>query len=264
MSNAFNLSQLANNVNSSGLLSASAGVTGTLPIANGGTNSTATATNGGVAYGTGTAIAVTAAGTSGYVLTSSGASAPTWAAASGGGQLQSVLYTSGTSTWTAPTGVTKVMIFIAGGGGGGAFWIQGCAGTSGGNGAQGIVFATVSPGTGYTVTIGAGGASVNTNGGGTGGTGGTSSFGSIVTCTGGTGGRSFGGTIIDGVRGSFSTTATAINAYAYMLNGYATNTTTSVATYNGTNGYTAGSPGYGQLGFSEGGTGGAILIQYVG
>ena len=54
------------------------GVTGTLPIANGGTNSTATATAGGAGYGTGTAYAFTAAGTTGQVLTSNGASAPTW------------------------------------------------------------------------------------------------------------------------------------------------------------------------------------------
>jgi hypothetical protein len=60
------------------------GVTGTLPIANGGTNSTTTPTAGAVPYGTGTAYAFTAAGTAGYVLTSNGSSAPTWAAASGG------------------------------------------------------------------------------------------------------------------------------------------------------------------------------------
>ena len=53
-------------------------VSGVLPIANGGTNSTATPTAGGVAYGTGTAYAVTAAGTAGQVLTSTGAGAPTW------------------------------------------------------------------------------------------------------------------------------------------------------------------------------------------
>ena len=54
------------------------GVTGTLPIANGGTNGTATPTAGGVAYGSGTAYAFSAAGTSGQVLTSGGAGAPTW------------------------------------------------------------------------------------------------------------------------------------------------------------------------------------------
>ena len=60
------------------------GVTGTLPIANGGTNSTATPTAGGASYGTGTAFAFTAAGTAGQVLTSAGASAPTWSGISGG------------------------------------------------------------------------------------------------------------------------------------------------------------------------------------
>jgi len=54
------------------------GVTGTLPIANGGTNGTATPTAGGVAYGSGTAYAFSAAGTSGQVLTSAGSGTPTW------------------------------------------------------------------------------------------------------------------------------------------------------------------------------------------
>jgi hypothetical protein len=53
MTQAFNLSQLGNNINSSGQVSLTAGVTGTLPIANGGT-------------------ALTSAGTSGYVVTSTG------------------------------------------------------------------------------------------------------------------------------------------------------------------------------------------------
>jgi hypothetical protein len=53
-------------------------VSGTLPIANGGTNSTATPTNGGVGYGTGTAHAYSSAGTLGQVLQSNGAAAPTW------------------------------------------------------------------------------------------------------------------------------------------------------------------------------------------
>ena len=57
-------------------------VTGTVAIANGGTNSTATPTAGGVGYGTGTAHAYSAAGTTGQVLTSNGSSAPTWATAS--------------------------------------------------------------------------------------------------------------------------------------------------------------------------------------
>ena len=54
------------------------GVTGTLPIANGGTNGTATPTAGGIAYGSGTAYAFTAVGSTGQVLTSNGSGTPTW------------------------------------------------------------------------------------------------------------------------------------------------------------------------------------------
>ena len=53
-------------------------LTTALPIASGGTNGTASPTLGGVAYGTGTAYALTAAGTTGKVLTANGAAAPTW------------------------------------------------------------------------------------------------------------------------------------------------------------------------------------------
>jgi hypothetical protein len=51
---------------------------GRLAIGYGGTNSTSTPTAGAVPYGTGTAYAFTAAGTSGQVLTSAGAGVPTW------------------------------------------------------------------------------------------------------------------------------------------------------------------------------------------
>jgi hypothetical protein len=64
--------------------STSALTTGTLPIASGGTNSTATPTAGGATYGTGTAIAYTAAGTAGQVLVSAGSSAPAWGGVDGG------------------------------------------------------------------------------------------------------------------------------------------------------------------------------------
>jgi hypothetical protein len=53
-------------------------IIGQVAIAQGGTNGTATPTAGAVAYGTGTAYAFTAAGTSGQVLTSNGSGAPTW------------------------------------------------------------------------------------------------------------------------------------------------------------------------------------------
>jgi hypothetical protein len=68
---------------------------GTLAVARGGTNSTATPTAGGIDYGTGTAHAFTAAGTTGQVLVSNGSSAPTW----GGG-----VWTSFTSSISASAG----------------------------------------------------------------------------------------------------------------------------------------------------------------
>jgi hypothetical protein len=51
---------------------------GTLAVARGGTNNTVAPTNGGVAFGDGTKITYTAAGTSGQLLQSNGAAAPTW------------------------------------------------------------------------------------------------------------------------------------------------------------------------------------------
>jgi hypothetical protein len=94
------------------------GVTGTLPIANGGTNSTATATAGGVGYGTGTAHAYTSQGTSGYFLQSNGASAPTWVVAPSGGFTLGtpVATTSGTSIdFTGiPSGTKQIIITFKG------------------------------------------------------------------------------------------------------------------------------------------------------
>ena len=63
---------------------------GTLAIANGGTNSTATPTAGTIPYGTGTALAYSAAGTAGQVLTSGGSGSPTWTTVTGTGTVTSV------------------------------------------------------------------------------------------------------------------------------------------------------------------------------
>jgi hypothetical protein len=71
-------------INQSNAFVQASSVVGTLAIANGGTNSTATATAGGSAYGTGTAYAFTAAGTAGQVLTSTGTGAPAFGGISGG------------------------------------------------------------------------------------------------------------------------------------------------------------------------------------
>jgi hypothetical protein len=111
-------------IGNTGVLSFSAGTTGLTPntattgavtlagilaLANGGTNANLTAVNGGIVYSTASAMAITAAGTSGQYLKSNGAAAPTWVTLTNGG-LQ--LYSENPSTPTAPsaTGTNAVAI----------------------------------------------------------------------------------------------------------------------------------------------------------
>ena len=90
-------------------------VSGQLPIANGGTNGTATPTLGGVAYGTGTAYAITSAGTSGQVLTSNGAAAPTWQSASVNTYTRlSFTATAGQTVFTVTYTVGYVQVYLNG------------------------------------------------------------------------------------------------------------------------------------------------------
>ena len=99
----------------------------------------------------------------------------------------------GTSTtWTAPTGCTSVKVWCIGGGGGGGL-NSACAATpqNGGAGGVSIGVYTVTPGTVYTVTVGAGGDGTSTNAT-NGSSGGTSYFGPsgspVISATGGAGG----------------------------------------------------------------------------
>ena len=73
---------------------------GTLSIANGGTNGTATPTAYGVAYGTGTAYAFTAAGTAKQVLIANTSAAPTWSTLTSG---SSILYGDGSGGFSNVT-----------------------------------------------------------------------------------------------------------------------------------------------------------------
>jgi hypothetical protein len=84
-----------------------------LPVASGGTGGSATPTAGGIVYGTGTVQAVTAAGTSGQVLQSNGASAPSWVSLAGGITLGTpVDTTSGTAVdYTGiPAGTKRITV----------------------------------------------------------------------------------------------------------------------------------------------------------
>ena len=83
---------------------------GVLPIANGGTNATATPTAGAVAYGTGTAYAFSSAGSSGQVLVSGGTGSPTWSNLSSIGV---TTFNAGTTGFT-PSTATSGAVTLAG------------------------------------------------------------------------------------------------------------------------------------------------------
>lgn len=108
-----------------------------------------------------------------------------------GGRFRSMQTFIASGTWTRPSGIRRILVFVwgAGGGGGGAQGgtSNGACGAGGGAGGFGWKLIDVSAIASVTVTIGAGGAA-GADSGGTGGTGGTTSFGSHVSATGGTGG----------------------------------------------------------------------------
>ena len=93
--------------------------------------------------------------------------------------------TVGTTTWTCPTDVSTVEVLVVAGGGSGGSRI------GGGGGAGGLIYNnafSVTPGNGYTVTVGAGGNSVTSIPGTTGNNGSNSVFGSLTAVGGGGGG----------------------------------------------------------------------------
>lgn len=233
-------------------------VSGTLPIANGGTNGTATPTAGAVIYGTGTAYAASAAGTTGQVLTSQGAGAPIWSSV--GGQMRAQLFITST-TWTCPSNVTQLKITVVGGGGGGG---SGFAYTnSGGRGGYGFNYYTVTPGTTYTITVGLGGF------GGVSPTataGGTSSFGSLISATGGGAGGASPATNGLCANSLVNTNIYVVGAGSPMgpFWGTLSNTTTtgSGVIWSASSGYIPGAFGGGTGGYS--GVSGIVFIEYVG
>ena len=207
-------------------------------------------------------------GTAGNVLTSNGSAwtstAPTLPA------LKYDLYTSGTATWTCPTGVTRIKVICIGGGGGGS--AQGASSGGSGGFASGIY--TVTPGTGYAVTVGAGNAgTVTTFANGT--AGGNSSLGSLISASGGGGGLWNAGSVADGSgsngnlrtgvavsqsrAGEFSGSGVSLTAAGLTA---AVSWSTSSAYFPGAGG--AASDDYGGGYAATGGVGGIVYIEYVG
>jgi hypothetical protein len=117
MTQAFNLSQFANKVNTSGQADLTTAVTGTLPVANGGTNQT-TYTDGQLLIGNTTGNTLTkatiTAGTG--ISVTNGSGSITIANTSTGGQLKTELFTA-PGTWTKPATATEVRVTVIGGGG---------------------------------------------------------------------------------------------------------------------------------------------------
>jgi len=188
------------------------------------------------------------------------------------------IYTSGTATWTAPTGVTSIkVICIGGGGGGGSAYDDGDAWHTGGTGGTGgisIGIYTVVPGTGYVATVGAGGAGATTapNGGAAGG---TSSLGALLSATGGSGGA-YGNSGATGAVGAGSSGVTANSSVnygaggAFLGNGGRTQAVSSSAAVTWTASLNL-LPGAGGGGATSqptsdvtGGVGGVVYIEYIG
>ncbi len=103
-------------------VAAATDISGTLPIANGGTNNASLSVTGGtVYYGDGTKLVGLANGSSGQFLKSNGTTvAPSWAAATVPLTAATVqIKTVGSGNYTTPAGVLYIVVRMSGGGGGG-------------------------------------------------------------------------------------------------------------------------------------------------
>ena len=134
MTQAFNLSQLANKVNTSGQLDASTGLVNSTPVANGGTGASTLAANN-VLLGNGTsALQTVSPGTLGNVLTSNGTTWISQAASSGTPTVNEYSTPTTGATWSKPATANFVLIEIWGGGGSGGRGSGSSAASAGGGG----------------------------------------------------------------------------------------------------------------------------------
>jgi hypothetical protein len=253
MTQAYNLSQLANKVNTSGQIDVSTALNGVASVPNGGTGQS-TFTNGQLLIGNTTGNTLTKATlTAGSGISVTNGNGSITIAATGVGQLSYALFSSGSGTWTCPAGVTKVKVTCIAGGGGG-YELDAEQIYSGGVGGCAIGIYTVTPGSGYAYSVGSGG-----NGGtpavGLGTSGTSSSVTGLCSAAGGVRATSSGsGASGTGSNGIFYNGNYRAN---YMFGGASAPGTSGVA-WN-----TTLFPGAGGFGY-KGGVGGVILIEYVG
>ena len=177
MTQAFNLSQLANRVNTSGQLNAATGLFNQTPVANGGTGKS-TVTTGALLLGAGTSamteLTGTTAGTTVVASPTGWISAPVASVA--GGNYVGRTYTS-PNVWTKPSTLKAIKVTVLGGGGNGGnsqvsptptnLNSQNAGGGGGGGAAICYLDAPAIPGSPITITAGPG----------------TNSFGSLVSAT---------------------------------------------------------------------------------
>jgi hypothetical protein len=162
MTQAFNLSQLANFVNTSGQLNAATGLTNQVPVANGGTGRS-TVTAGALLIGAGTSamteITGTTAGTI-VVASPTGWTAQPAGSVTGGDYIATKFVSP--SPWTKPALAKAIRVTVMGGGGNGgpvpATPIGGASSGGGGGGGAAVSYfdAPAIPGSALTITAGAG------------------------------------------------------------------------------------------------------------
>ena len=264
MTIAFNLSQLANYVNSSGKLDAANGLVNATPVANGGTgtaSATAYAVQCGGTTSTGAHQSIASIGTAGQVLTSNGAGALPTFQASVGGQFAYALYTSGSGNWTCPANVTKVFAIVIGGGAGwsGSSYLN----LEGRSGGIAIGLYTVVPSTSYAYVVGAGSSGT----GGYSAAGGSSNFSSFCSASGG--GNALGSPGV-GTNGNLSNWhvpdyAENVGTMSVSAGGVFVGSNVSNATSSGNWSAAQGNiPGASGCSLGTYGGGGVVYLQYVG
>lgn len=235
-----------------------AGLSSTLAVTSGGTGITTTTAYGVLAGGTTStgALQNVGTGTAGQVLTSNGPAAlATWQT-SGGGQFKTQLFT-GPGTWTNPGSVTSVRVTVVGGGGGGQ--PRNPPGARGGYGGYGKMTVTI-PTSPVSVTVGSGGGGASP--------GGTSSFGPYASATGGGGGSyppaAVGGNGSASTSGTFLTGPTEISQFSSDGILFGSSTGGPGGAYSTTAGRFAGAAGPGINAQGVSGTGGAVIVEFVG